>query len=44
MKRIKREEKTELFAWLMLGRRRIGAFQMNEYDPNGCGSNDGHGR
>lgn len=33
-------QKTELFAWLMLGRRRIGAFELNQYDPNGCASNE----
>lgn len=33
-------QKTELFAWLLLGRRRIGAFEVNEIDPNGCGSNE----
>jgi hypothetical protein len=32
--------KTELFAWLMLGRRRIGAFELNKFDPNGCASNE----
>jgi hypothetical protein len=32
-------QKTEFFAWLMLGGRRIGAFQLNQFDPNGCGSN-----
>jgi hypothetical protein len=25
---------------LVLGRRRIGAFELNEFDPNGCGSNE----
>jgi len=33
-------QKTELFAWLMLGARRIGAFELNKYDPNGCASNE----
>ena len=33
-------QKTELFAWLVLGRRRIGAFELNEFDPNCCGSNE----
>jgi hypothetical protein len=28
-------QKTELFAWLVLGRRRIGAFELNEFDLNG---------
>jgi hypothetical protein len=32
--------KTEIFAWLVLGRKRIGAFQLNKFDPNGCGSNE----
>lgn len=32
-------QKTELFAWLVLGRRRIGAFELNEFDASGCGSN-----
>ncbi|HSR82385.1 MAG TPA: hypothetical protein VLL28_16555, partial [Hyphomicrobiaceae bacterium] len=32
--------KTEIFAWLVLGRRRIGAFQLKKFDPNGSGSNE----
>jgi hypothetical protein len=32
--------RTELFAWLMVGGRRVGAFEFAEYDPNGCGDNE----
>jgi hypothetical protein len=32
--------RTELFAWLMVGGRRVGAFEFTEYDPNGCGDNE----
>jgi hypothetical protein len=31
--------KRSCFAWLVLGRQRIGAFELNEYDLNGCGTN-----
>jgi hypothetical protein len=30
----------ELFAWLTIQDSRIGAFELNEYDPNGCAGND----
>jgi hypothetical protein len=29
-----------LFAWLVLKDKRIGAFEINEIDPNGCADND----
>jgi hypothetical protein len=32
--------RTELFAWLMVGGRRVGALEFGEYDPNGCGDNE----
>ena len=32
--------KTEVFGWIYIGRRRIGALALNEYDPNGCATND----
>lgn len=32
--------KTETFAWLVVNGRRIGAFQLFEFDPAGCGGND----
>jgi hypothetical protein len=31
--------RTELFCWMRLGRRRIGAMALNTYCFNGCGSN-----
>lgn len=30
----------KLFAWLILNGERIGAFEMNQIDPNGCADND----
>jgi hypothetical protein len=32
--------RVELFAWLKVDGRRIGAFEFATYDPNGCGDNE----
>jgi hypothetical protein len=32
--------RTPLFAWLMVAGRRVGAFDLVLYDPNGCGCNE----
>lgn len=35
-----RIRKRELFAWIQLGRRRVGALELHEFDMRGCLAND----